>query len=1031
MRLLKCDHDGKFSLTKDLTSNIPLYAILSHTWGPDTEEVTFQDLVSGVGGEKAGYEKLRFCANQAHRHGLLYFWVDTCCIDKTNNAELSEAINSMFRWYHDAARCYVYLADVATATSPWESAFRSSRWFTRGWTLQELLAPKFVEFFARDGTLLGDKTSLLQQINEITGIAVPALHGDLLTRDVEERFKWAEGRQTTREEDWAYSLLGIFGVFIPLIYGEGKANAGRRLRKEIDDAQRREKVPRDQEGNCAHFATVSSPLTPHEENRPWIVPFERNRCFTGREAELARLQDTVSESDQTGRVAIVGLGGVGKTQLALELAYRTRSKHNNCSVLWIPAANQESLDQAYHSAAKQLRIPGWAEDKLDAKKLVQDHLSSREAGQWLLIFDNADDIDMWMGKSQPESSRLIDHLPRSNLGTIVFTTRDKRAAVKLANQNIISVPEMDEDAAKHLLQKCLINQSLADCRNDDVVALLAQLTHLPLAIIQAAAYINENGITLAQYLSLLTEQEEDVIDLLSEEFEDHGTYSGAKNPVATTWLISFEQIRQRNPLATDCLSLMGCVEPKDIPKSLLPPGQSRKKETDAIGILKAYSFIVESIDRGFAMHRLVHLATRNWLRKEGSLLTWTNKVIQRLLAVFQDARYHNKGVWRPYMPHTRYILESGYVGKNTDEETSLRWRYGICLQYEGRYHEAEAPIRQVLEARKNELGLEHSDTLSSMEKLSAILLSQGQWKETELLDVQVLETRKKVLGLEDPSTLKSMSNLAATYRSQGRWKESESLAVQAMETRKRVLGLEHPHTLSSIGNLTTLYRDQGRWKEAELYSVQVLDTRKRVLGLEHPSTLFSMVDLGGTYRNLGRLQEAESLEAQAMEVMKRLLGPEHPDTLTSMLNLSATYRDQGRLEESELLLVQTTETMKRVLGPEHPHTLTAIAHLAIGRGKQGRWRDAELLEAQVLEARKRRLGLEHPDTLTTMANLAFSWERQGRLDEALSLMAQCVELRSRIIGPDHPYIKSSRSMLRKWQESAGGPVDTTESSEAS
>ena len=246
MRLLERSPDGGFRLTKDFVrGNIPPYAILSHTWGPDSEEVTFQDVTKGTGEDKAGYEKIRFCAAQAQRHGLQYFWIDTCCINKENNAELAEAINSMFRWYQDAARCFVFLSDVPgpsrergglPPSQSWEPAFRASRWFTRGWTLQELLAPKMVHFFARDGALLGDKMSLKQLIHETTGIAVRALCGDPLTRfEIEERFRWAESRQTTREEDWAYSLLGIFGVFISPIYGEGKDNAVHRLRKEIND----------------------------------------------------------------------------------------------------------------------------------------------------------------------------------------------------------------------------------------------------------------------------------------------------------------------------------------------------------------------------------------------------------------------------------------------------------------------------------------------------------------------------------------------------------------------------------------------------------------------------------------------------------------------------------------------------------------------------------------------------------------------------------------------------------------------------
>jgi Heterokaryon incompatibility protein (HET) len=258
MRLLECGCNGRFNLTKNLVVDIPRYAILSHTWGPDSEEVTFRDLVDSTGEEKTGYEKIRFCAEQARLNGLQHFWVDTCCIDQSNNNEVSEAINSMFRWYREATQCYVYLSDISDADCKqndqqseisWESAFRASRWFTRGWTLQELLAPASVEFFTRDGRRLGDKRSLEQQLHEITGIAVPALRGNILSQfDVDERLKWAETRQTTREEDWAYCLLGIFDIFMPLIYGEGRKNAVRRLKKKIRGALSREDMPDRQKG---------------------------------------------------------------------------------------------------------------------------------------------------------------------------------------------------------------------------------------------------------------------------------------------------------------------------------------------------------------------------------------------------------------------------------------------------------------------------------------------------------------------------------------------------------------------------------------------------------------------------------------------------------------------------------------------------------------------------------------------------------------------------------------------------------------
>ena len=232
-------------MTENLPDNENLkYAILSHTW-EESEEVTFEDMKNSMGNNKAGFKKIQFCAEQAVRDGLRYVWVDTCCIDKSNQVELNEAIISMFRWYQKAAYCYVYLSDVSDAccggkrksepSEPWEPAFRGSRWFKRGWTLQELLAPASVQFFARGGQRLGDKESLEQPIHEITGIATAALRGTELSQfSTTERFKWAKSRKTTREEDWAYCLLGIFGVSMTPLYGEGRERAVLRLEDTID-----------------------------------------------------------------------------------------------------------------------------------------------------------------------------------------------------------------------------------------------------------------------------------------------------------------------------------------------------------------------------------------------------------------------------------------------------------------------------------------------------------------------------------------------------------------------------------------------------------------------------------------------------------------------------------------------------------------------------------------------------------------------------------------------------------------------------
>ncbi|KIW29895.1 uncharacterized protein PV07_05681 [Cladophialophora immunda] len=241
MRLLHFSSGGGLQLTRDFTDDIPIYAILSHTWGDDEDEVTYSDICSGSYRIRAGHTKIRFGGQQAGKDGLQYLWVDTCCINKANFTELSEAITSMFRWYRDAAKCYVYLSDVSIddqddnspTERPWEAAFRQSRWFRRGWTLQELLAPKIVEFFSREGERLGDRVTLEQIIHEITKIPISALRGTPMAHfGIDEKMQWVAGRQTRKIEDKAYCLLGIFDVFMYLNYGEGD-NAFLRLRRAI------------------------------------------------------------------------------------------------------------------------------------------------------------------------------------------------------------------------------------------------------------------------------------------------------------------------------------------------------------------------------------------------------------------------------------------------------------------------------------------------------------------------------------------------------------------------------------------------------------------------------------------------------------------------------------------------------------------------------------------------------------------------------------------------------------------------------
>ena len=289
MRLLSLDPAGKLVLTEFPHNMAPPYAILSHTWGADGDEVTFKDLSQGRAASRPGYTKIIFCGEKAANHGLKYFWVDTCCIDKSSSAELQESINSMFRWYQNSARCYVYLSDASisdyglsnqSSQSSWESSFRASRWFTRGWTLQELIAPTSVEFYSREGKRLGDKLSLERQVHEITEVPIPALRGKSLSDfSTDERLLWAQKRNTTRDEDWAYSLLGIFDVVIPLLYGEGHDKAVMRLKREIGEAadglkQLNGAAPSTVDLLDGTSGATAQEVQTHDSMRSWISSFQ-------------------------------------------------------------------------------------------------------------------------------------------------------------------------------------------------------------------------------------------------------------------------------------------------------------------------------------------------------------------------------------------------------------------------------------------------------------------------------------------------------------------------------------------------------------------------------------------------------------------------------------------------------------------------------------------------------------------------------------------------------------------------------------
>jgi hypothetical protein len=630
-------------------------------------------------------------------------------------------------------------------------------------------------------------------------------------------------------------------------------------------------------------------------------------------------------------------------------------------VFWVHASNADRLELGFRDIADRVKLAGRTDPQANVFKLVHDWLRDEKHGRWLLVLDNADDAAVLSTQLSSGKDafprRLKAYLPSSKLGSVIVTSRTKHAALWLVEESdIIQIGPMDDANAQALLQK-----KLGEAVDKDSTAKLAgALEYMPLALVQAAAYIRQRAprCSVQQYLKEFHKSDKKKTGLLDYDGGRLRRDDEAKNAILITWQISFDYILHVRRSAADLLSLMSFFDPQGIPQALVrnrretgstlrgmkaidadsEASDSNDSESDAsindrfeedVHMLRNYSFIALTADTTmFDMHGLVQLATRKWLEEHGQLETWKELYINNLCEVFPTGDYKNWAQCQALFPHAKSALSQPPKSKESRRQWALLlYNAAWYALKKGSLSDTEALSVKSMKVYKSMLNQDHKAVLNSMAMVASTYRNQGRWKEAEELEVQVMETRKRVLGEEHPDTLTSMANLASTFWNQGRWKEAEELEVQVMETRKRVLGEEHPDTLTSMANLASTYMHQGRWKEAEELNVQVIETRKRVLGEEHPSTLTSMANLASTYRNQGRWKEAEELEVQVMETSSRVLGEEHPSTLTSMNNLAFTLKGQGLNSEAISLMEVFVETGKRVFGPQHPHIQSSFREL--------------------------------------------------------------------------------------------------------
>lgn len=725
---------------------------------------------------------------------------------------------------------------------------------------------------------------------------------------------------------------------------------------------------------------------PHQD-RPrtpcWTVPFGRNKDFVGRESILGQLLDMIppnADEEDCQRTVISGLGGIGKTQIALEAAFLVRNRYRDCHVFWVPAINTTTFENGYREIGRELNIRIIENDKADIKLLVKAALS-QTSDSWLLIIDNADDASLFGEISEVTSLR--DYLPFNLKGSILFTTRNIDVSQKLdvRKENLILLTEMSQSEATNMLQKGLNPHQMGDAQS--LESLLEFLTNLPLAIKQASAYMTKTGMAISQYLEYCRSSDEHSINLLSKNFDDRARYEASQNPIATTWMISFNAISRDNPLAVKYLQFMAFLAEKDIPKNILPPSRDELNVYEAIGTLKAYGFINER-ERGDAydMHRLVRLVMQNWMtRNKRELQTFITAVMQRLDAVIPWPEFSNKDVCARYLPHA--IMALKFQDHTLDQllRPRILQKAAVSLYHLGKFMDAKHMNQQALDLHIELLGDEHPDTFAVVD-FSLMIASYGrQGVESEQISRKALELRRRVLGAEHPNTLRSMYSLSSAFYGQGRYKEAEQMSRQVLELQKKVLGAKHPDTLGSMYTLSLALLGQRLYKEAEQISRQTLQLDSEVLGAEHPNTLRTMYSLSVIFCGQGRYKEAEQMSRQVLELQEKLLETGHPDTLMSMSSLSIVLYGQGLYKEAGQICRQTLQLQLKVLGAEHPDTLGSMYRLSIIFYKQSQYKEAQQISRQVLELQGKVLGAEHSDTIATSNFLSIILCQQDRHKE--------------------------------------------------
>lgn len=724
----------------------------------------------------------------------------------------------------------------------------------------------------------------------------------------------------------------------------------------------------------------------------WTVPYPRNPYFTGREALLDELHTRLHGSQTIALSrshALHGLGGIGKTQLAIEYAYRHAQDY--AAVFWITAETPESILASLQHVAATLALP----PEQDQTKLVTSvgcWLSTHR--DWLLIWDNVEDLDL-----------LSQFLPPTRAGAVLLTTR-RQALGTFARGLELAVLEPEEgmllllrraklfapNASSLHLHQLAQQQPVEFAAAEEIVQ---RLDGLPLALDQAGAYLEETGCCLSDYLRTYQQQQRQLLAQRGISPTAH-PYS-----VMTTFHQAFGQLAQQDPIASDLLRVCAFLVSDAIPKEFFVGGAAHlgsrlaSLATDptqldlALASLRSLSLVnLQPGTQTFSLHSLVQAVFRDEIPSTEHEL-WQERVLLALEATFPaSSATTSSATWSQcerLLAHALWSLQHAGAAVQTPEGATLSCKVAQYLQVRGRYQEAQSLLWRALSIRERCLGTEHPEVANVLNELAYVSYKQGVYDQAEALHLQAVALLERVLGCAHPDLVRALNDLAVLYSTQEKYSQAEALQRRAMQLDKHQHGPEHPTVANSLGNLALLARRQGHFGEAEDLYLKALHIFEQHLGEEHPRVGLALNNLADLYLAQEKLAQAEPLLQRALRLSEQSLGAEHPDVAYPLANLADLYLAQGQYTKVAPLYQRARSIWEQALGETHPNVAYALHGLATLSLRQGRVQEAQALYQRALALREHALGPDHRETVETRTKYTELLRAMGREEEAASI----------------------------------------------